>query len=35
MKFTLSSLKAHLDTSALVDEFTEALTDLGLEAAGI
>ena len=31
MKFTLSWLKDHLDTSASVDEITEALTDLGLE----
>ena len=31
MKFTLSWLKDHLDTSANVDEITEALTDLGLE----
>ncbi|WP_282093119.1 phenylalanine--tRNA ligase subunit beta [Epibacterium ulvae] len=31
MKFTLSWLKEHLDTTATVDEITEALTDLGLE----
>ena len=31
MKFTLSWLKDHLDTTATVDEITEALTDLGLE----
>ena len=31
MKFTLSWLKDHLDTSASLDEITEALTDLGLE----
>ncbi|MBD3786864.1 MAG: phenylalanine--tRNA ligase subunit beta [Sphingomonadales bacterium] len=31
MKFTLSWLKDHLETSASVDEITEALTDLGLE----
>ncbi len=31
MKFTLSWLRDHLDTSASVDEITEALTDLGLE----
>lgn len=31
MKFTLSWLKDHLDTTASVDEITEALTDLGLE----
>lgn len=31
MKFTLSWLKDHLDTTATLDEITEALTDLGLE----
>ncbi|WP_417606568.1 phenylalanine--tRNA ligase subunit beta [Primorskyibacter flagellatus] len=31
MKFTLSWLKSHLDTSASVEEITDALTDLGLE----
>ncbi|WEF25611.1 phenylalanine--tRNA ligase subunit beta [Paracoccus sp. S3-43] len=31
MKFTLSWLKEHLDTTATLDEITEALTDLGLE----
>ena len=31
MKFTLSWLKEHLDTTANVDEIAEALTDLGLE----
>ena len=31
MKFTLSWLKAHLETDASVDEITYALTDLGLE----
>ena len=31
MKFTLSWLKDHLDTSASLDVLTEALTDLGLE----
>jgi len=31
MKFTLSWLKDHLDTSATVEEIAEALTDLGLE----
>ncbi|WP_270732060.1 phenylalanine--tRNA ligase subunit beta [Shimia sp. Alg240-R146] len=31
MKFTLSWLKDHLDTTASVDEIVEALTDLGLE----
>ena len=35
MKFTLSWLKKHLDTSATVDEIAEALTDLGLEVEGI
>ena len=31
MKFTLSWLKEHLETSAPLDEIVEALTDLGLE----
>ncbi|MDA8586943.1 phenylalanine--tRNA ligase subunit beta [Rhodobacteraceae bacterium] len=31
MKFTLSWLHEHLDTTASVDEITETLTDLGLE----
>ncbi|MGV8985191.1 MAG: phenylalanine--tRNA ligase subunit beta [Cypionkella sp.] len=31
MKFTLSWLRDHLDTTASLDEITEALTDLGLE----
>lgn len=35
MKFTLSWLKKHLDTTASVDEIAEALTDLGLEVEGI
>ncbi len=35
MKFTLSWLKDHLETSATVDEIAEALTDLGLEVEGI
>lgn len=35
MKFTLSWLKSHLDTTASVDDITEALTDLGLEVEGI
>lgn len=35
MKFTLSWLKDHLDTTASVDEITEALTDLGLEVEGL
>ncbi|ADO41394.1 phenylalanine--tRNA ligase subunit beta [Ketogulonicigenium vulgare] len=35
MKFTLSWLKDHLDTTASVEEITEALTDLGLEVEGV
>ncbi|RKF13987.1 phenylalanine--tRNA ligase subunit beta [Roseovarius spongiae] len=35
MKFTLSWLKDHLDTTASVDEITDALTDLGLEVEGV
>lgn len=35
MKFTLSWLKAHLETTATVDEITYALTDLGLEVEGV
>ncbi|UMA65554.1 phenylalanine--tRNA ligase subunit beta [Roseivivax marinus] len=35
MKFTLSWLKDHLDTTATVDEIAETLTDLGLEVEGI
>ncbi len=35
MKFTLSWLKEHLDTTATVDEIAEALTDLGLEVEEI
>ena len=35
MKFTLSWLKEHLDTQASLDQITEALTDLGLEVAGV
>ena len=35
MKFTLSWLKTHLDTTASVDEIAYALTDLGLEVEGI
>jgi len=35
MKFTLSWLKDHLDTTASVDTLAEALTDLGLEVEGI
>ena len=35
MKFTLSWLKDHLDTTAKMDEITYALTDLGLEVEGV
>lgn len=35
MKFTLSWLKEHLDTTASVDEIAETLTDLGLEVEEI
>ncbi len=35
MKFTLSWLKDHLDTTASVDVLAEALTDLGLEVEAI
>jgi phenylalanyl-tRNA synthetase beta chain len=35
MKFTLSWLKEHLDTTASVDEITYALTDLGLEVEDV
>jgi phenylalanyl-tRNA synthetase beta chain len=35
MKFTLSWLKDHLDTTASVAEIAEALTDLGLEVEAI
>ncbi|ARO13590.1 phenylalanyl-tRNA synthetase, beta subunit [Ketogulonicigenium robustum] len=35
MKFTLSWLKNHLDTTASLDEILEALTDLGLEVEGV
>ena len=35
MKFTLSWLKDHLDTTASVDEIAEAITDLGLEVEGV
>lgn len=35
MKFTLSWLKRHLDTTATVDAIAEVLTDLGLEVEGI
>lgn len=35
MKFTLSWLREHLDTTASVDEIAETLTDLGLEVEEI
>jgi phenylalanyl-tRNA synthetase beta chain len=35
MKFTLSWLKHHLETTATVDEICYALTDLGLEVEGV
>lgn len=35
MKFTLSWLKEHLDTTANLDQIAEALTDLGLEVEEI
>ncbi len=35
MKFTLSWLKDHLETTATLDEITYALTDLGLEVEGV
>ncbi len=35
MKFTLSWLKQHLDTTASLDDITYALTDLGLEVEGV
>ncbi len=35
MKFTLSWLKDHLDTTATVDALADVLTDLGLEVEGI
>lgn len=35
MKFTLNWLKDHLDTSAPLEEITDALTDLGLEVEGV
>lgn len=35
MKFTLSWLKDHLDTSASLDEIVETLTRIGLEVEGI
>ncbi len=35
MKFTFSWLRDHLETTASLDEITEALTDLGLEVEGV
>lgn len=35
MKFTLSWLKDHLDTTATLDDILYALTDLGLEVEGV
>jgi phenylalanyl-tRNA synthetase beta chain len=35
MKFTLSWLKEHLDTTSTVEEIAETLTDLGLEVEGV
>uniref|UniRef100_UPI002FD9B415 phenylalanine--tRNA ligase subunit beta n=1 Tax=Yoonia sp. TaxID=2212373 RepID=UPI002FD9B415 len=35
MKFTLSWLKHHLETTASLDNIAEALTDLGLEVEGL
>ncbi len=35
MKFTLSWLKTHLDTTASVEDIADALTDLGLEVEGV
>lgn len=35
MKFTLSWLKSHIETTATLDEITETLTDLGLEVEGV
>ncbi len=35
MKFTLSWLKEHLDTTASLDDILYALTDLGLEVEGV
>jgi phenylalanyl-tRNA synthetase beta chain len=35
MKFTLSWLKEHLETTATLDEIVYALTDLGLEVEGV
>ena len=35
MKFTLSWLKKHLETSANLDDILAALTDLGLEVENV
>ena len=35
MKFTLSWLKEHLDTTASLDQVKQALTMLGLEVEGV
>ena len=35
MKFTLSWLKTHLDTTASVEDIADALTDLGLEVEAV
>src|SRR3954466_2054873 len=35
MKFTLSWLKAHLDTTAALDEIVDTLTRIGLEVEGV
>ena len=35
MKFTLSWLKDHLETTATLDEICEVLNDIGLEVEGV
>ena len=35
MKFTLSWLKEHIDTTASVDEIADALTRVGLEVESV
>lgn len=35
MKFTLSWLKEHLDTSSTLEEITESLTEIGLEVESV
>ena len=35
MKFTLSWLKEHLDTSSSLEEITESLTEIGLEVESV